>query len=586
MELESPNVDEASPKSRKKLFLILAGVLVLVVAIAVGAIFWSEEPKDLTRPWPGDSNKYEGMSEFEAERVLNEICASVPVTILPPIEEKVDLEEVEVAEILPDVKRFPLLVQPLPNTFSVEIASSPEKASADGESYNRWLVEVANSFNNSHFVQNGQPVSVAVRSLPSGIAMDYIASGKYYPDAFTPSNSIWGDALKSKRVPHKLLAEKLVGNVAGIVIENSKYDDFIEKYQEVSVTSVVKAVSQGSFVMGYANPLISSTGANFLMSLLLSVNPQNPLSEEALAEFSKFQDNVPFVAFTTLQMTEAANSGIFDGFVYEYQQYYNSLDLKNKYAFTPFGVRHDSPVYAIGSLEKAKLELLTMFISFCRFPEAQSLAAKYGFNKYDEYKGLAVKGQLLTQAQEVFKEKKSGDREIMAVFVADLSGSMQGAPLRFLKRSLIQGAKSISFSNYVGLVQFSDQVQIAMPMGKFDLAQRAIFTGAVNHMSAGGGAAMFDGVAVAAKMLQEAKQGHPTAKLMIIVITDGETLEGHNFNEIAPVMRGLRIPVYTISYNARLKGLKEVSAINAAASFEADTEDIVYKMRGFFNAEM
>jgi Ca-activated chloride channel family protein len=241
----------------------------------------------------------------------------------------------------------------------------------------------------------------------------------------------------------------------------------------------------------------------------------------------------------------------------------------------------------LGSLEREKIELLTMFITFCRFPESQEEASKFGFNQDEEYSGdRRVQGQHLAQAQKLFKERKTGDREVMAVFAADVSGSMAGAALRRLKQSLIQGSKAIGSKNYIGLIQFSDRVQIALPIGRFDLSHRAIFTGAVNNMSAGGGTAMFDAIAAAEKMLLDAKADHPQAKMLIIVLTDGESVSGLTFKEAAPLIQALKVPVYTIGYNTELDILAQVSAINEAASLTADTDDIVYQLQSFFNAEM
>jgi Ca-activated chloride channel family protein len=570
-------------KKNKLLFLALAlvvtvGLLASIVIIGQNAGFFG-----------ANSKKYEGLSEFEANRILDELYAAIQVTSLPLIKENVDLEPMDMNEILPDISKYPLSVAPVKGSFSVEIVSSLEKAAlpAPGSQRDRWLVAMAEKFNNLKPTLRGHPVSVSVRPMASGLAMDYIISGKHVPDAFTPSNILWGEALKSKGIPIKLLSEKLVGNVAGIVIEKSKLENFLKKYNQVTVETIARAVNDGSFVMGYTNPLVSSTGANFLLTFLRGVSATAPLGPEAIASFEKFQNNIPFVAYSTLQMTDAAKSGVFDGFVYELQQFVNSPELKNTHVFTPFGARHDSPIYAVGNLEREKIELLTMFITYCRFPESQEQAKRYGFNQNEAYPGNdLVKGQILLEAQKLYKEKKTGQREVVAVFVADVSGSMDGAPLRVLKRSLIQGSKVINHNNYVGLTQFSDQAQIAAPIGKFDLNQRAIFTGAVNNMSAGGGTAMYDAIIVAAKMLQTAKIDHPKAKFMIIVLTDGESVEGHTFQDIAPMMRGLKFPIYTFGYNADLKVLKEVSSINEAASLRADNEDIVYQMRSFFNAEM
>lgn len=533
--------------------------------------------------------KVEALNEAKAVETLNRLYNTLNVITLPPIKENVDLEAVDMASILPDIEKFPLQVGPVPDTMWVEIVSSVEKATPGqgGSDTNSWLLSMAEKFNEADISQKGRNVSVAIRALPSGLAMDYIKSGKYVPDAFTPSNILWGEALKASGIPAKLLAEKLIGNVAGIVIHKAKYDEFIRKYQTVDVKTLSAAVAEGSFVMGYTNPMASSTGANFLMSLLYSANEANPLSPESQQAFEKFQNNVPFVAYTTLQMTESAKSGALDGFVFELQQFVNSPDLVNNYVFTPFGVRHDSPVYALGNLERDKIELLTMFITYCRFPESQDLARKAGFNQNEAYPGEPkIRGQFLSMAQSLFKEKKTGNREIMAVFVADTSGSMAGAPLRLLKQSLIHGSKSIDSNNYIGLVQFSDQVQIAVPLQQFDLNQRSIFTGAVNNMSSGGGTAMYDGLITAEKMLHDAKPAHPSAKMMIIVLTDGESVNGYSFAETAPMFKGLKIPIYTIGYNANLAILEDVSALNEAASLAADTDDVVYQIQSFFNAEM
>ena len=46
------------------------------------------------------------------------------------------------------------------------------------------------------------------------------------------------------------------------------------------------------------------------------------------------------------------------------------------------------------------------------------------------------------------------------------------------------------------------------------------------------------------------------------------------------------IPIYTIGYNADIKALEEISLVNEAASINADTEDVVYKLANLFNAEL
>ena len=87
-------------------------------------------------------------------------------------------------------------------------------------------------------------------------------------------------------------------------------------------------------------------------------------------------------------------------------------------------------------------------------------------------------------------------------------------------------------------------------------------------------------------MLQEAKADIPDAKLMLFVLSDGDQNVGCNLNKIDGIVKSLSIPVYTIGYNANLDELGQLSAINEAATINADSEDVVYKLGSLFNAQM
>ena len=61
---------------------------------------------------------------------------------------------------------------------------------------------------------------------------------------------------------------------------------------------------------------------------------------------------------------------------------------------------------------------------------------------------------------------------------------------------------------------------------------------------------------------------------------------GYGLAEIQDVIKGLRIPIYTIGYNANIAALQKISSINEAASIDASTDDVVYQLRNLFNASM
>jgi Ca-activated chloride channel family protein len=87
-------------------------------------------------------------------------------------------------------------------------------------------------------------------------------------------------------------------------------------------------------------------------------------------------------------------------------------------------------------------------------------------------------------------------------------------------------------------------------------------------------------------MLLEEKAKDPDAKLMLFVLSDGDTNRGNSLNNVKGILETFKIPVYTIGYNADIKALQSLSNINEAASINADSEDVVYKLSNLFNAEM
>lgn len=396
------------------------------------------------------------VSTENAGKELGKLYADIAPATAEPVKGQIDLDPVDVAESLPDISKFAIAVENTTNDY-VEIFSSPEKS---GSGVDGWLTEVGEEFNKANITVGGKQVSVKIRNIASGTATDYIKSGKYMPDAFTPSNELWGEMVEASGVKTEMVSERLVGNVPGIVISKAKYDALVDTYGSVNVKTVTEAIANNELAMGYTDPFASSTGLNFLVTALNTYDSANPLGEKAIEGFEKFQTNVPFTASTTIQMREAAKSGRLDAFVLEYQTYVNTADLKSGYVFTPFGVRHDSPLYALGQLPQNKQEIIQKFAEFVTQAKYQQSAEEFGFNGLQDYKSelATVDGGTLLSAQKVWKEKKNGSKPIAAVFVTDVSGSMDGEPLNRLKESLRKGQKYLGTDNSIGLVSYSSGV--------------------------------------------------------------------------------------------------------------------------------
>lgn len=560
----------------KKRVIIGMGVgLVVIGALVFGILF-------LTRN--AGKNERTISTETATQRMASMMREIDPATA-DPVKSSVEYTEKDTtAEELPDLNTNKVTAEATTETFA-EIWSSPEKA---GDGTDGWIREMAEQFNASGATVGGKPVSVQIRTMSSGLGVDYISTGKATPAGYTPSNMLFVQLLAGRGIKTEVVRERLVGNVAGILLDKEHHDALVKKYGTVDLKAVTEAVGAGELTMGYTNPFTSSTGLNFLMSTLMRYDAKNPLSQTATDGFRKFQENVPFVALTTVQMRDAAERGALNGFVLEWQLYTNDPSLSNNYVFVPFGYRHDNPLVSCPTATDTERQILEQFAKFCD-DNGGDLAERYGFNGKDDYVAEVgdVSGETLVAAQELYKKNKDTGRPVLAVFVADVSGSMSGSPLAELQKSLVNSMRYINTDNYVGLVSYSDFVTIDVPVNKFDLNQQAYFKGAVEHLRASGGTATFDAIIVAANMIQDALAQNPDAKPMIFVLSDGETNQGFvKFEDMSDVIGGLHIPVYTIGYNANIDALKMISGINEAASIDASTDDVTYQLRNLFNANM
>lgn len=350
---------------------------------------------------------------------------------------------------------------------------------------------------------------------------------------------------------------------------------------------MIKSVLAGELYLGYTTPLTNECGFNFILTLLSNFDGNNPLSEHSIESLRKFQDKIPLISYDNDQLKASLTGGTLDAIVLDHLTYVNSPNLKSSYKFLPIGIRQDNPMYEIGELSAIKKQISIQFVNFIKNAESQKAAADRGFNSFDNYPGISVmNGTTILQAQEIYKKEKNGSSDLTAVFVADVSGSMEGAPLLNLKASLYRVIGVINSNANVGLVTFSDDVNIAVPIAKFDNYQKSCFSNAVKSMSAMGGTAMFNAVIVAQKMLMDAKTRNPNTKLMLFVLTDGETNRGYRFNDIKDIVMGTRIPIYTIGYNANIDVLKELSDINEAAMINADSDNVIYRLESLFKVQM
>jgi len=483
---------------------------------------------------------------------------------------------------MPEIDRYPLAVEGK-GDVDIEIFSSGEKASLKPVT-DSWLIQVADKFNSSGAVtSSGRSISMSVRSVPSGTGADYIISGKYLPDLYTPSNELFGLYAIANGGNLEMYSSRTVGNTAGILVESSSTLS--------GLNGVLDVVTAGSFNLGYTNPQSSAAGANLLIELLKTFGNGDMESEAATEAFSKFNNNIPYIAYTTQQMRDGASRGGLDGMVSEYQAYINDEALKSRYKFIPYGQRHDNPLFIIDKSHKSadELEAIEQINAFMMSADMQSIATQYGYNANDEYvSSYECTATDVITALDIYKKAKDSGRTVYAVFVADRSGSMEGDAIMQLKSSISNGMNYINENNYVGLVSYSSDITVDVPIAKFDLSQKAYFQGALNRMSASGGTHSYEALCVAVDMINKASASDPSAKKMIFFLSDGQANGSYSLKKVEYMLSESAIPVYTIGYTsmADTEELKKLSDINEAASISADTDDVVYKIRSLFNAQL
>ena len=501
--------------------------------------------------------------------------------------QQLDVSEfLDAKDELPDIESSYPFVIAGNGDVNIEIFSSGEKAAETGS--DSFLTSMAKKFNaQRNTTSDGKTMSVSLRSVPSGTAAEYISTGKYQPECYTPSNTLFGELVKNEGVELTVETDRLVGNVAGILVSKKTGDMLRTDYGEASVNTVLNATIDGKMMMGYSNPYTSATGLNFLLSALASGGNDNIVDTAAVENFQKFQANVPLVSFTTQQMVQSADKGVVDGLVMEYQSYQNDPTLQRNYEFIPFGVRHDNPLYSIGNISAEKKEVIAAFVSLCAQNQAE--ATKDGFNGLDDYAytGKVYDGNTIAQAQSVWKEEKDSGIPIVAEFVVDTSGSMRGEPINALKTAMINTIQYINDDNYIGIIGFDSDVREYLPIDQFSLTQKTLYKGAVNSLDANGNTAMYNGLCVAMDRIYKKSQelgGNCTP--IIFVLTDGDSNTGYKFSETKDIIAGMDIPIYTISYNYTADSLSELASINEAAAIVGNSEDITYKLRNLFNAEI
>ena len=486
---------------------------------------------------------------------------------------------------LPDISNYSLSVEGN-GDVNIEIFVPQED---NGSSILDFVIHAAETFNNEgHTLESGERISVSVRSLEASLAEDYILSGAYYPEGYLAANELYGSLMEENGINVSMIAPKTIGNTVGLVLEQAKYDELVSKYGKLDIATIIEANANGDISVGYTNPTNNPTGLNFVMSMLSYFDANNPMSMEATTDFSNFQNTVPVVSYSTSQMISAVQNGSIDAFVLERQAYENDTNLRTSFVFMTFGVRHDNPLYAIGELSAEEQATIELFSEYVQTAAIQNYGTELGFNKDESYVSTVGKysGGMISTVLEFWKTEKASGKQIVAVFIADKSGSMDGRKMEALKNSLKTAMQFVGEDCMVGLISYESDVYVDLPIAVFDHEQQEYFIGAVDRLDANGGTSTNDALLVATRMINEEKAENPEIKPIIILLSDGQTGSGYSLSSMRELLDFYDIPMYTIGYEANVRELESIASINNGTFIDASSDDISYILKTLFDAEM
>ncbi len=511
-----------------------------------------------------------------------------------------------IADPLPDLADFPVFAaKPTGNSeIYVEIFGSTEKSNAE-RTDSRWLVDVAEAFNQKNVAIGGKPVRVGVRRIDSGAGMRLLAAGQAKPAAYSPSNNLWLALLQESGVAFEPVADRLLPNSIGFVLRGEVYQQ-LAAAGPVTFDSILNAIAAGKITIGYPNPYRSSVALNLMYALFWRaagrdqagglLTEQDIQSQQVASVFEQFQKQVLIATNTSPELQDIflRDKSTLQAFPLEYQNYQTIQKMPGfeQTKFVPLGLPHTNPLVSFAWTTPDQKAALKAFAEFARSPEMQKLATETGFVETDYTKAgkfppVNPSGKILKAIQAQWKRGKDVGKTVYLMTVVDTSGSMDGEPLKAVQEGLKAATTQINSGNQVGLVTFSDQVVRRLALAPFDRLQHQKFLAAIESLRADGGTAMYDGLMVALNELVAKKKIDPNGRFYVIVLSDGDSNAGFKLPDVQSIVAQSGIRVYPIAYGEVDKNqLEAIAALRESSVQTGDPKTVRDLLKGLFETNL
>lgn len=560
---------------------ILAVLLVLVLVVLLGACSGNQATQNAATNKSGEGSfAFTPLSYDKAKEALASYFGKgkiEPTNLIPMLDpnQEYDLDLSYEAMSLPNLSEYPFVVEGETPSFIRVYSTRPE------------VIQAAKDFNAAKEMIDGEQVSVAVRAIPPVIARNFVLAERQMPDVLVSTDEIGGCIIQDRAaVPIKMIADTTIRNVSGVVV--------LSKTGIESFSDLVRALQDKQLTIGYVDPLQDSNGLNFILAALSEFDNTQPLGETATEGLKKLQGSITLIANDYARLKKSFLQTLLGGYVLDYEMFLATPEYNTEnslYTFIPFGVAQKHPMYTIGELNPIKEQTAQRFAEYCkRAGEASALDATIANYHTD----IAVTPTVAGDLSRIYRSVKGGTSSVATVMLVDTSGSQEGEPNRMVKTAMrgIFLPNVVNPKNAMGLVLFNNRSRIAVPLGGFNGEQQSYLSNAITvEMNASGGTAMYDGIAVAMQMLLDYQALNPDTKLVIYVLTDGISESGKEYADLAPIIAGLGIPVYTIGFKTSQGDLNEaeleaLSAINEASYIDAGMHDVSYILPNTLGALM
>ncbi|MFK7894061.1 MAG: hypothetical protein AB8B63_24820, partial [Granulosicoccus sp.] len=187
-------------------------------------------------------------SEESAQTQIAELVQKKidPTFVENTVRANIQLTQTNLLSMLPELNELPMTVRARDDrqTEVVEIFTSSEKAGSGRDGFYNALADAFNA--RGIKLSNGKRAAVAIRKVASGLGAQFILSGRYVPDGFSPSNELWGQMITAAGIPLETMATVTAPNTAGIVVKKSRMD-LITSGGELDFAKLLTNVSSGSF---------------------------------------------------------------------------------------------------------------------------------------------------------------------------------------------------------------------------------------------------------------------------------------------------------------------------------------------------